>query len=194
MRMLRPCRGSAFRRQAIAMLAPSQTAAASSKLMPAGLCANAALSSTQTNSAWAPKPLTPKTWSPTSNSVTRCAHCLDLSGQLHAENPPLRPAEPGEDAGEERLRAAPAAIRPVDGRGVDPDEHLVRPWERAARPLRVAGRPATRTCRGRRLSSRHAAVEGQDDVAGLLLRLHVPVRLDDVLERVGPVDDGPVAA
>ncbi len=52
------------------MLTPSQTAAASSKVMPAGLCATAALSRTQTNSACAPKPLTPKTSSPTSNSLT----------------------------------------------------------------------------------------------------------------------------
>ncbi len=70
MRMLRPFRRPAFRRHASARLAPSQTAAASSKVMPAGLCASGALSCMQTNSACAPKPLTPKTWSPTSNSVT----------------------------------------------------------------------------------------------------------------------------
>ena len=39
------------------MHAPSQTAAASSKVMPAGMCATGALSRTQTNSALAPEAL-----------------------------------------------------------------------------------------------------------------------------------------
>src|SRR5256714_14711889 len=68
--MLRPSRRSPFRRQASARLAPSQTAAASSKLTPAGLCANGAVSGTQTYSAFAPDLMTPKTSSPTWNSVT----------------------------------------------------------------------------------------------------------------------------
>ena len=51
------------------MIAPSQTAAASSKVMPAGLCASAPASRTQTYSAWAPL-RRPKTWSPTWNSLT----------------------------------------------------------------------------------------------------------------------------
>src|SRR5918994_6740531 len=37
-------------------------------------------------------------------------------------------------------------------------------------------------------------VDGQDDVSNLLLRVHVAVRLDHVLQRVGPVDDGAVRA
>jgi hypothetical protein len=54
------------------MVAPSQTAAASSKLMPVGLCARGAFSRMQTNSAWVPNlsALTPKTWSPTASSLT----------------------------------------------------------------------------------------------------------------------------
>ena len=39
-----------------------------------------------------------------------------------------------------------------------------------------------------------ATVHGQDDVAGLLPRLDVPRRLDDVLERIGAVDDRAVLA
>src|SRR5918995_135120 len=70
MRMLRPFRRSAFFRHDRAMHAPSQTAAASSNVMPAGLCAKGALSRMHTYSACAPKPVTPKTWSPTRNSVT----------------------------------------------------------------------------------------------------------------------------
>src|SRR5918996_1129250 len=70
MRMLRPFRRSAFLRHDRAMHAPSQTAAASSNVMPAGLCAKGALSRMHTYSACAPKPRTPKTWSPTWNSVT----------------------------------------------------------------------------------------------------------------------------
>jgi hypothetical protein len=40
--------------------------------VPAGLCASEALSRMQTNRAWVPNfhELTPKTWSPASNSVT----------------------------------------------------------------------------------------------------------------------------
>src|SRR6266568_2102267 len=68
--MLRPARRSPFRRQASARLAPSQTAAASSKLMLAGLCAKGAVSGTQTYSACAPDTMTPKTSSPTWNPVT----------------------------------------------------------------------------------------------------------------------------
>src|SRR5450759_250252 len=35
---------------------------------------------------------------------------------------------------------------------------------------------------------------GQDDAAGLVLRFDVPGRLDNVLQRVAPIDDGPVLA
>ena len=51
------------------MLAPSQVAAASSKLIPAGLWAIESASGTQTNSAFEP-PRKPKTSSPTANPVT----------------------------------------------------------------------------------------------------------------------------
>ena len=54
-----------------------------------------------------------------------CADGLDLPGQLAAEDPLLRAAQPGEVAGEERLALAPAAVRPVDRGGADPDEDLV---------------------------------------------------------------------
>src|SRR5256885_9683240 len=101
--MLRPSRRSPFRRQASARLAPSQTAAASSKLMPAGLCANGALSGTQTYSAFAPDPMTPKTSSPTSNWVNGSADPFGLAGQLHAEDLPLRSEQAGEGAGGEEL-------------------------------------------------------------------------------------------
>ena len=79
----------------------------------------------QVNSACAPEPLTPKTSSPTSNSVTAAPDCLDHSGELAAEDPPLRPQETGEEAADEVLGAAEPTVRPVDGRGVDPDEDLV---------------------------------------------------------------------
>src|SRR5258708_17592204 len=44
----------------------------------------------------------------------------------------------------------------------------------------------------RSLSSSWAAVDRQDDVAGLLLRFDIPGRLDHVLQRVAPIDDRPV--
>jgi len=34
-------------------------------------------------------------------------------------------------------------------------------------------------------------VDGQDDVAGLVLRFDVPRRLDNVLQPVAPIDDRP---
>src|SRR3990170_1258786 len=62
---------SAVRSVIRAWVAPSQTAAASSKLMPAGLCASGALSRRQMNSACAPKlGGLPKMWSPTWNWLT----------------------------------------------------------------------------------------------------------------------------
>src|SRR5919197_4615573 len=227
--MLRPSRTSAARRQGRARLAPSQTAAASSKVIPAGLCASGALSRMQTNSAWAPDPLTPKTWSPTSNSVTaaptastspansmprifrfgrrrpvknrlmknsalRSPQSVRLTvvawiltrtsssfgtgrstsarrrtsggpylswttalisppladrwfwslrplpyryvmvkstitppmcAELGADDRPLRSQESGEEAGDEVSGGAESAVRPVDGRGVNPHENLV---------------------------------------------------------------------
>jgi poly(3-hydroxybutyrate) depolymerase len=70
--MLRPFLTSAGRRPIRARITPSQTAAASSKPVPTGLCASAALWPMHTYSACAPnvQALTPKTSSPTVNSVT----------------------------------------------------------------------------------------------------------------------------
>ena len=64
-----PSRTPAAFKQAFAMLGPSESAAASSKLIPAGMCASAPCSRTQTSSALAPD-RSPNTRSPTSNSVT----------------------------------------------------------------------------------------------------------------------------
>jgi hypothetical protein len=68
--MLRPLRMSARRRPIRARITPSQTAAASSKLTPAGLGASGALSRMQTYSACTPnvQALTPKTASTSPDS------------------------------------------------------------------------------------------------------------------------------
>ena len=50
---------------------------------------------------------------------------LDLSGELAAEDRPLRPHETGDEAADELLGAAKPGVRPSDGRRVDPDEDLV---------------------------------------------------------------------
>ena len=106
------------------MIPPSQTAAASSKLIAAGLCATAALSRAQTYSAWAPGLDAEDLVAGLERRDGR-AHGLDHACELAAEDRPLRPQEAGEDAGEERVRGAPAAVRPVHGRGADPDQDLV---------------------------------------------------------------------
>ena len=95
-------RAAAFLRHASAMIAPSQTAAASSKVMPAGLCASAPLSRTQTYSAFAPDSDAEDLVADLELADGR-ADRLDHSGQLHAEDPPLRSAETGEEAREERV-------------------------------------------------------------------------------------------
>src|ERR1700687_2842444 len=71
MRILRPFRRSAGVRHVSALSAPSVIAAASSKLMPAGVGAIRALSRMHMTSAWSPNrsPLLPKTRSPTANSL-----------------------------------------------------------------------------------------------------------------------------
>src|SRR6202043_2172980 len=51
-----------------------------------------------------------------------------------------------------------------------------------------AGSTPTRT----RQASPLRAVDGQNDVPGLLLRFDVPGRVDHVFQRVGPIDDRPV--
>jgi hypothetical protein len=55
----------------------------------------------------------------------RWANCFDLSGQLAAEDPPVRSEEAGDEAADEILGAAKPAVRPVDRRGVDLHEDLV---------------------------------------------------------------------
>src|ERR1700737_5615268 len=72
MRMLRPLRRSACFRHVSAFRAPSQIGAASSKLIPAGICAIRSLARIVRNSACAPNlsPVVPKTGSPTANSLT----------------------------------------------------------------------------------------------------------------------------
>jgi hypothetical protein len=54
-----------------------------------------------------------------------CADRVDLSGQLHTEDVPLRSTEAGEEAGDEQIGAAKPAVRSVDRRGVDPDDNFV---------------------------------------------------------------------
>src|SRR2546423_6958962 len=72
MRILRPFRRSACFKHVRALSAPSQTGAASSKVIPGGMCAIRPLSRRHMNSACAPKPspLLPTTLSPTANSRT----------------------------------------------------------------------------------------------------------------------------
>src|SRR6202521_1118410 len=72
MRILRPFRRSACFRHVSALSAPSQMGAASSKLMPAGICAIRALAGIVRNSACAPNlsPVVPKTRPRTANSLT----------------------------------------------------------------------------------------------------------------------------
>ena len=67
-----PARSFAQFRQVMARIAPSHTAAASANEVPLGFSAIGARSRTHTYSAWAPKrsAFTPKTSSPTANSVT----------------------------------------------------------------------------------------------------------------------------
>src|SRR5258708_38488847 len=65
---------------------------------------------------------------------------------------------------------------------------------RAAGRLRAAEPPAARTCRRRPLSLVALGLLGrnrEDDIADLLLRFHVPRRLDHVLQRVATIDDRP---
>jgi hypothetical protein len=73
------------------MHAPSQTAAASSKLMSAGLWAIGELSRLQASSACAPNPPMPKTRSPDGKLGDGIPDGFDLPGELHAQNRPPRP-------------------------------------------------------------------------------------------------------
>ena len=87
------------------MIPPSQIAAASSKLIGAGMCARAALSRAQTYSAWAPD-LMPKTSSPASNLVTAAPTPSTTPESSLPRIGRSRPQEAGEDAREERVRCA----------------------------------------------------------------------------------------
>ena len=79
----------------------------------------------QTYSACAPKLLDAEHLVPDLELGDGCADRLDLAGQLHPEDLPLRTAETGEEAADEDFGAAKPAVRPVDGRGVDLDQDLV---------------------------------------------------------------------
>src|SRR6266852_2723430 len=72
MRILRPFRRSACFRHVSALSAPSQIGAASSKLIPVGMCAIRSLARIERYSACVPNlsPVVPKTLSPTTNSRT----------------------------------------------------------------------------------------------------------------------------
>src|SRR3990172_165432 len=113
--MLRPFRRSAGLRHVLARSAPSQTAAASSNVMPDGLCASTPASRTHTYSPFPPPP----------DAGPRGPARPAAPRQLHAEDLPLRSAETGEDPREERMGSAQAAVAPGDCRGVDLDEDLV---------------------------------------------------------------------
>ena len=123
------------------------------------------------------------------------ADCLDLSRELAAEDPLLRPEKTCEEAPQERLGAADVAVRPVDRRRVDPDEKLVVLRVQVARLLLAAEPPAGRSGRAQLPSCGGHSLcraDRQDDVSRLLPGLDVPRRLDHVLQRVTAVDDRPV--
>jgi hypothetical protein len=54
-----------------------------------------------------------------------CADGFDLAGQLDAERPPSRPAEPGEEAPEDRRSRPRVPIGLGDRAGADRDQDLV---------------------------------------------------------------------
>ena len=127
--MLRPSRGPALHMAASAMIAPSQTAAASSKLRPTGLCASAAL-------AYADELRVRAGARNAEDLVTGLelgdgrADGLDLAGHLMPRILRLGRRRPVE-ADEERLGGAHAAVGPVDRRGADADQDLVFRGDRA---------------------------------------------------------------
>jgi len=144
MRILRPVRSRAGRIAFSARIAPSHTAAASSKGMPAGIGARAPPARIQMNSACAPNfhGLIPKTWSPTLNSVTAVPTGLDDSGQVAAEDLSPRPAETADESGRRTARLPAARSGSADRRRVDLDQDLVALGKGSLGRLRVAGRPA----------------------------------------------------
>ena len=55
----------------------------------------------------------------------RGADSLDIAGKLAAEDPPPRPADPGDESREERLGGAKRAVRAGHRGHADPDEDFV---------------------------------------------------------------------
>ena len=114
---------------ASAMIAPSQTAAASSKLRPTGLCASTALAY-QTNSRVRAGARNAEDLVTGLELGDGRADGLDLAGHLHAGSSAWGDGGPSE-ADEERLGGAHAAVGPVDRRGADADQDLVFRGDRA---------------------------------------------------------------
>ena len=75
------------------------------------MCASAALSRTQTNSACAPKPVHAEDVVTDGELCDGRADGFDLSGELHAEDLPLRSAQADEEADEERARGCASRSR-----------------------------------------------------------------------------------
>ena len=107
------------------MDAPSQTAAASSKRHAGRLVRQrAALPDADVLRVRA-ELFTPKTSSPTSNSVTAAPTASTSPANSMPRIRSLRPEQAGEEAADEVLGAAKPGVGPVDRRRVDLDEDLV---------------------------------------------------------------------
>ena len=85
------------------------------------MCPSAPLSRTQTSSAWAPE-RTPKTRSPSSNSLTAAPTASTSPANSSPRTLPLRSKQPGDEPADEELGAAKPGIGPRDGGCV----HLTR--------------------------------------------------------------------
>ncbi len=120
------------------------------------------------------------------------ADCLDVAGELEPEDPALRPEQAGEEAADEELGAAKAGVGPVDRRRADPDQHLV-----------VFGDGLLDVLEPEDLRRSVPVVDDGSHRARppftttttfpvFCSGLDVPRRLDHVLQRVAPVDDGPI--
>jgi hypothetical protein len=154
MRIAWPFRRPARRNAASAFSPPSQTAAASAKLGPAGLWVIRPLACIQTNSAFAPNAhgLRPKTWSPAANSVTAGptaatspASSLPRIGRLGRRRPAISRHTHGAAARRWQSVRLTVVARTLTSTSRWPG--------RAARPLPGAAHPAAHTCHGQPLSS-----------------------------------------